>query len=790
MPDYKAFKQNTEKLARPSKGTLQWLVLDQPVKMPRDLERLRKEDFIDWRDSSKPGPLLVIGPPGQGKSVLSNFVVDNLYQSVGELGSNKVIYYFCNIKNDENSRSASAILRALIVQLCEDGRLFRMLPNRFQNKGERQTFHSAHLDELWSTFDYLVKGSPYALIYCVIDGLDVYETDMDDLLNRWKNLMSEEGCRLKLFCTSRPTGPVKSILIAPCRTLRPPNKDLKLFLDEQLRGLPEIFNNDMKEDIREAILQHSGGTFLWISIILRKLRRLRYPTADIIKDIMEIPKDLDDLYKDLIHVAFREDSHDVAILAWMAYAKTPLGLRALEMAVTVSVNSDITSWTDCCKKKVSLNRDIIRKNLGTLVDVIGNRLYFIHQSLRDFLIKPDNSIWWQPDTRLSMLRPELMLGKACISYLSFDDFPIAYRHGHQMEKLRSDPFLHYASRFWYEHIDKADEIKEDVVKLQIILWVPNRQLWVNTFKINSESSVFDIAAHYDIGWLAEMLLDRIFPDVSETFKNDWLVQAAASGPIVLHKLLAHTMTQRVRVTDEVVKAAAGNWESGEEIITLLLDQRGPEIKITEDVIIAAAGNWESGKEILALLLDQHNSEINITENIIIAAAGNRRNAKGIIALLLDQRSPEIKITENIIIAAAKNKYNSEEAIALLLDQCSPEINITEKVIIAAAENKYNGDKIIALLLDQRGPEITITEDIVIAAAKNWYNGKEIIALLLDQRGPEIKITENVIIAAAKNQRSGKEIIALLDQRGPDIKITDGGKRCLEKYGERYGGSRQ
>ncbi len=87
--------------------------------------------------------LLVTGHPGQGKSVLSNFVVDHLYQSVGMLGSGKIIYYFCNIKNDESSRTALAVLRALVVQLCEDGRLFRRLPNRFQDRNERSSTHSA-----------------------------------------------------------------------------------------------------------------------------------------------------------------------------------------------------------------------------------------------------------------------------------------------------------------------------------------------------------------------------------------------------------------------------------------------------------------------------------------------------------------------------------------------------------------------------------------------------------------------------------------------------------------------
>jgi hypothetical protein len=61
----------------------------------------------------------------------------------------------------------------------------------------------------------------------------------------------------------------------------------------------------------------------------------------------------------------------------------------------------------------------------------------------------------------------------------------------------------------------------------------------------------------------------------------------------------------------VVKAAAGN---GKEVIALLLDQRGDQITITEEVVKAAAGNWENGKEVIALLLDRRGDQITITEH--------------------------------------------------------------------------------------------------------------------------------------------------------------------------------
>jgi hypothetical protein len=47
----------------------------------------------------------------------------------------------------------------------------------------------------------------------------------------------------------------------------------------------------------------------------------------------------------------------------------------------------------------------------------------------------------------------------------------------------------------------------------------------------------------------------------------------------------------VRITEEVVKAAARNESGGKAVMALLLDRRGAEVKITEEVVKAAARNW-------------------------------------------------------------------------------------------------------------------------------------------------------------------------------------------------------
>lgn len=56
------------------------------------------------------------------------------------------------------------------------------------------------------------------------------------------------------------------------------------------------------------------------------------------------------------------------------------------------------------------------------------------------------------------------------------------------------------------------------------------------------------------------------------------------------------------MTKEVVKAAAGNWSNGKEVMALLLQEQGSEAEITEEVVQAVAWNRGSGKGVMTLLL--------------------------------------------------------------------------------------------------------------------------------------------------------------------------------------------
>ncbi|VUC35844.1 unnamed protein product [Clonostachys rosea] len=772
VPDYRAFYENKEKLASPVKGSLQWLV-SKDCQGPQDQDSLQYDDFEAWRDSSEPSSLLILGPPGLGKSVLSNFVVNHIEQYVKNLRKNKVIFFFCNIK-DDNARTASSVLRALIVQLCTDQRYFRKLPNRFQTKGDSKAFHSAAFGELWRTFDDLVQSGQHNRTFCVIDGLDVYETTgMEELVTKLQDMTRRFP--IWLFFTSRPGGPVASFPPEAKRNLRQPDHDIEVYITEQMELLPKSFNK-FHTDILQGISGRAGGTFLWIHIILKEIRKLNFPSKKSIRQVIEkTPQELDELYTTLFRAVSR-GKHATAILAWVTFAKRPLSLKELEIAVAVMVTNS-GGWMDCYEEKVSFDVDLIKERLGTLIDVIDGELFLIHQSLLDFL-KSRSEIWYKGDLELKLLRPNLEIGRTCMRYLSFGATPLDDSSDEEeelsdilsKEQLTDSSFfdeeqatfLQYASTYWYEHIESINEVKGDINMLKSIIQGPIKSYWLLEheeavyFGSGLPTSIFDVCIKFDIVWLAGAVADPSIPELSQDLAENEVFQAAESSSKVFKHLIQHDLLSGFHTRPRVVVATAAKHD---ENLKLLLEKKGDEILITPEVVRAAA---RSSSENLKLLLERRGDEIQVTPEIMIAAVESCI-WNGSLKLLLEKRGDEILITPEVVIAAVGGH---PENVKLLLERRGDEILITPEIMMAAAARSSSEN--LKLLLKNRGDEIQITPEITMAAAAR--SSSKNLKLLLENRGDEIQITPEITMAAAARS-SSENLKLLLEKRRHEVQIT-------------------
>ncbi|KAH1809920.1 hypothetical protein KXX35_007109, partial [Aspergillus fumigatus] len=160
---------------------------------------------------------------------------------------------------------------------------------------------------------------------------------------------------------------------------------------------------------------------------------------------------------------------------------------------------------------------------------------------------------------------------------------------------------------------------------------------------------------------------------------------------------------------------------------------GGNFEITENLVTLIAGKFSA--RIIALLLEKHGDEVMITEEVVKAAAGNEEGGERVMALLLEKRGGEVMISKEVVRAAAGNEWSGEKVLALLVEERGDEVMITEEVLKAAAGNEGSGEKVLALLEKSQDGMGMQAKDELIWIRKlqsTGYSLQEIANLLFDE----------------------------------------------------------
>lgn len=273
------------------------------------------------------------------------------------------------------------------------------------------------------------------------------------------------------------------------------------------------------------------------------------------------------------------------------------------------------------------------------------------------------------------------------------------------------------------------------------------------------------AQSFEPGWMS-LLLGRADID------NRVIIPPSAVEIAVRNEVRGHDVTKRLFeymrlsgqvfvITERLLEAAAGNEGCGGQIMPILLEHAREEepnaTVITEDVLKAAVENTESGDALVSLLLGQQNASAAITEDVVIAAVENEDHGHNIIEQLLKCDS-HIPVSPAVLAAGAGNMQQGLRITKLLLAHCQDNTLITEDVIISAIHNDIDGLGVLNHLKQHRGGFLNVTENILIAATESNYFDK--IDDLFDL--PEgFPVTTAVLEAAARSRKCDEEDLRYL-----------------------------
>jgi ankyrin repeat protein/nucleoside phosphorylase len=444
---------------------------------------LTKSEYQEWLDDNRlsehHGLFWIKGNPGTGKSTIMKFAFANAIKTAQKDISNIIIIsFFFNARGEELEKSVLGMYRSLLVQLLEKIPDLQDVFDSIRLTGLNDNeFPTWDVETVKSLFRYSVEKLGQRSLICFIDALDECDEDqvreMVAFFEELGYLTLSSQLKFRVCFSSRH---YPYIIIG---------KGIELLLDDQeghSQDLANYVHSELKggrdiDQIKAEIIEKSSGIFLWVVLVTPMLNK-EYAHGSmraLRKRLYEIPKGLDELFKSILTRDRENMERLILCLQWILFAKRPLKREELYFAILAGAEPEaLKAWDSQEDTKEAMERYILSSSKG-LAEMTkatkskGQTIQFIHESVRDFLLKENglSEIW--PDLRSNLqAKSHERLEQCCLNYMGIDisshidiNKPLPKASSQEavaLRKLATDafPFLEYATRNVLYHADVAE----------------------------------------------------------------------------------------------------------------------------------------------------------------------------------------------------------------------------------------------------------------------------------------------------------------------------------------------
>ena len=650
------------------------------------------DKFQHWLSDPSARLLWVSADPGCGKSVLSRYLIDKFLKS-----RNSIICYFFfkdGLIDQQNSKSA---LCALLHQLftANNGLLQHSILAEFDQVGGKfaESFHT-----LWSTLTRVANDTEEVI--CVLDALDeCQETDRSQLIQAVVGLQGKSS-KLKFLLTSRPysdihrdfrrletqvptihlsgEGDVEVLQIS---------KEISLVIKKRVEdiGMRRSLSSGECAFLLEKLEAVPNQTYVWVTLTLDVVENLLEITKGAVRESIEhLPQTVDEAYEKILGRC-KDPIRARRLLHIVAAAREPLSLEQIQVAL--AMRHDRKSLADTKSEDLEpLERfkDALRDLCGLCLVVNDEKVYFFHQTVREFLIsdqrprgtRDGSTLRWKHT--LQEEDSHRVLAEICLRYILLDGFETSEALDHSSRESAADdssedseddhfenpaiseafyqPLHIYAASNWAFHFRTACIKSRDVlVDLAIGICEANQQkyrLWASIS--NDRGFVWDewlppsnpramtVAARYGLeGVIAQLLEEGVSTDSGYgEFGRTPLSWAARSGHEATARLLIEAGAD-VDSKDKIPEFTPLHKASalGYELIVRLLLENGADLdsrdnRGTKPLHLAS----RRGKKSTVRLLLEHGADLESRNNKGFRPLhlASRRGEESTVRLLLEK----------------------------------------------------------------------------------------------------------------------------------------------------------
>ncbi|XEU94786.1 hypothetical protein FSHL1_000070 [Fusarium sambucinum] len=490
--------------------------------------------YKDWSSTSTPSVLWLEGKPGSGKSTVTKVIVRKLEGKEHDLvcdqssapnniiqqekrtwifdnpGDKRTIVarFYYSFRGGNTETSHELMLRSIVYQIWkQNSKLFPLLRNRYRglqkNMGDARE-HKAlwSYDDLKQALNSLHQIDFDLKVVIVVDGMDESDNDRrSDVLQFLPSLaVKNSRCIVRVLIASRPDNDINFRLekaYSHYIELQQVNKvDIEFVVDSWIEKMEveHTCGRDTFLVIKDHIMKHSSGVFLWVTLVLRDVEQCilngGYSKADLDNRVASLPIDLggeDGFYRAMIDTLFqnckgdREEQEERGrrILAWVTFPKRPLSIYELRDVLAtppLSKRVDLSRYDLEYHRPFDLNKGLL-STCGDLVEVRVSKfnwvIQLIHQTAREFLLdkshvaKPYHLDEVQGDTEIAITccRHIRILFTAALPQMEYDaDFSQAEKLAEHLERRW---LLRYALKNLAAHLDHLKKNgKEEEIRLE------------------------------------------------------------------------------------------------------------------------------------------------------------------------------------------------------------------------------------------------------------------------------------------------------------------------------------
>ncbi|KAK3997824.1 hypothetical protein QBC44DRAFT_354322 [Cladorrhinum sp. PSN332] len=466
---------------------------------------LSTREYLLWCDDRKrpdhSGFLWIKGKPGAGKSTLMRFLLDKTLTQIP--GTNSlVISFFFNARGDALSQNTIGCFRSLLLQL------FKSAPNTRQALEPLVDRSSSFIKNHGWTLELLTRTFAEALIlldhdqsmHCFIDALDECdELEVQKLVSFFEQFGESTRApkaHISICFSSRhyPSIIPKKGIEITLENQEAHKQGILRFVQAQLR----IDSPKRTDEIQSRLINKSQNIFLWVEFVVPILNReyARGRLEAVEKCLDALPPGLDSLFEMILARDEENVEERDLCLQWVLFSMRPLHLHELYYAIRLGISVSPESPTDAMPKQDEIpDEDILLRYIegasrGLTELTRSGKVQFIHQSVRDFLLKTrGETAKWPGFGEQFVGRSQELLKSLCL--LSIQNYSRHLDSRRPVSHMELD--LHeYALRYVLCHSNAAQ--MEGIYQLDFLeifpisLWVRS---WTHIGEVIRVDQIFD-----------------------------------------------------------------------------------------------------------------------------------------------------------------------------------------------------------------------------------------------------------------------------------------------------------